>query len=549
MDHIHFPNELKSMPEGLYLRIVHGHGRKECFMLVPLQDGVPCAYTCTADPGCLTICTEKGKIDFTYQDGATLLAQGSGVSLRLDMPISAYEYTAACPEGRYLVNTSACRTQFMLTPLAGTLLVDAPYDKQCCKYIHCDFLPGDDGVMRFSISHFEKVWEQRAAPGVFSDICSAWHEAFSSFSAQFPDCPDRYLETMQQALYVLWSAIVPPQGHVMRPGILMSNNWMTNIWTWDSAINAMGVSLGDATLAFDQLSTPFDHQHESGLLPDYINPHDIMWNFTKPPVHGLALQTMLKEKVTPALAAQLYEKLAKQVDFWLVYEDSDRDGIPQYGHGNDCGWDNCTPFEVGAPVEGPDLTAYLVLEMETLSILAHAIGKEEEAKQWGEKSAELLKRLLAHSWDGERFQVYQSSTHNISPRGDSLYPYLPLVLGHRLPPPVFQKLVQGLKEENRFLTPFGLATESIASPCYESDGYWRGPIWAPPMLFLIQGIADGGDAAFARLLADRFCDLMGKSGFAENFDALTGAPLRDAAYTWTASAFIVLACRYANKDA
>lgn len=31
---------------------------------------------------------------------------------------------------------------------------------------------------------------------------------------------------------------------------------------------------------------------------------------------------------------------------------------------------------------------------------------------------------------------------------------------------------------------------------------------------------------------------------AENFDALTGKPLRDQAYTWTASVFLVLAHEY-----
>jgi hypothetical protein len=33
----------------------------------------------------------------------------------------------------------------------------------------------------------------------------------------------------------------------------------------------------------------------------------------------------------------------------------------------------------------------------------------------------------------------------------------------------------------------------------------------------------------------------GRGGLAENFDALTGAPLRDKAYTWTASVFLMLA--------
>jgi hypothetical protein len=42
-------------------------------------------------------------------------------------------------------------------------------------------------------------------------------------------------------------------------------------------------------------------------------------------------------------------------------------------------------------------------------------------------------------------------------------------------------------------------------------------------------------------VARRFCETCRTSGFAENFDAITGAPLRDKAYTWTASVFLLLA--------
>ena len=76
------------------------------------------------------------------------------------------------------------------------------------------------------------------------------------------------------------------------------------------------------------------------------------------------------------------------------------------------------------------------------------------------------------------------------------------------------------------------------------DGYWRGPIWAPPMMFIIEGLRRGGETAFAAELAERFCKVCEKSGFAENFDANTGAGLRDRAYTWTSSVFLILANGY-----
>ena len=55
-----------------------------------------------------------------------------------------------------------------------------------------------------------------------------------------------------------------------------------------------------------------------------------------------------------------------------------------------------------------------------------------------------------------------------------------------------------------------------------------------------------GDAA--REIAERFCVLCQTSGFAENFDAVTGVPLRDPAYTWTASVYLVLAQGLASME-
>jgi glycogen debranching enzyme len=92
-----------------------------------------------------------------------------------------------------------------------------------------------------------------------------------------------------------------------------------------------------------------------------------------------------------------------------------------------------------------------------------------------------------------------------------------------------------------FLTAWGPATELPQSPDYEADGYWRGPIWAPSTLLLEDGLRRSGAAATADTVSARFRRLCETSGFAENFDALTGEGLRDRAYTWTAATYLILA--------
>lgn len=547
--------EVRRIPEGFYLRIVHGIGRRPCFNLIPIADGKLCSldeFEIDMTPAGVTFTHPAGKLYLTFEDVTTMVARGEGLGLRMDMPIDEaeypYEYVARYTDSRLLVNSSTSRTQFMLVSHQGRMEVDAPYGQECCKYIHVDFLPDETGVIRLTAEHFETVWKER---GYQADALASMEKnrrTFEAFCAPFPEPPARFAETMELSLYTFWSAVVRPAGMLKRPGMLMSNNHMIGIWTWDSAINAMGLSFGQPELGYDQLMTPFDFQTEEGLLPDYVIPYEIMWNFTKPPVHGIALNRFYMDKLTDAQLEDILVKFSKQVDYWLTYTDSDGDGVCQYNHGNDCGWDNCTPFEVGAPVEGPDLNSYLVLEMHALGDACAKLGREAEAAEWHAKGDAMLARLIEHCWDGDKFRVYQSGTHRQNPRGESLYHYLPLVLGHHLPKEIYNKMISDLKRPDYLLTDYGFATESVSSPCYSPDGYWRGPIWAPPMLLLILGIADGGDVEFARLLADRFCSMCAMSGLAENFNALTGEGLRDRAYTWTASAFIILACFYASKD-
>jgi hypothetical protein len=45
----------------------------------------------------------------------------------------------------------------------------------------------------------------------------------------------------------------------------------------------------------------------------------------------------------------------------------------------------------------------------------------------------------------------------------------------------------------------------------------------------------------ARELKLRYCQMAARSGMAENYDAVSGRALRDPAYTWSASVFLIFA--------
>jgi glycogen debranching enzyme len=126
----------------------------------------------------------------------------------------------------------------------------------------------------------------------------------------------------------------------------------------------------------------------------------------------------------------------------------------------------------------------------------------------------------------------------------SLLDLMPIVLGSDLAPPVAARLARGIESH---LTAHGLATEPVDSAHYAADGYWRGPIWAPSTVLIEDGLRRAGHTALADEISQRFRALCEKSGFAENFDAETGEGLRDRAYTWTASSYLILSAAYERR--
>jgi glycogen debranching enzyme len=172
--------------------------------------------------------------------------------------------------------------------------------------------------------------------------------------------------------------------------------------------------------------------------------------------------------------------------------------------------------------------------------MANALGKPQEGREWQSRADRMLRVMLDKMWKSDHFVALHDGDHKII-ESQSLLMFLPLILGKQLPQEIRNTLIQHLKEPENFLSTYGLATESLRSPHYKRNGYWLGPMWAPPMMLLIEAIDEDGDHAFADDLRERYLNAVVKSGFAENFDPQTGEGFRDPAYTWTSSVFLILA--------
>jgi len=529
---------------GVYLRTIHGDAlQKEIIQIELIKEDSSIPFEIKASPERLRLEAKEGYIEICIPEPEVIRFKGKGVGLRLSSNrVTAFDNAIPFSDSRWVINTFNSRVQLMLVPLKGRLSIDAPWDGLRCNSLKIDILP-EDIEFECAIEEFYSSWHPHDYDNFERGIEKVRRE-YINFLNKMPEVPEEFSQARELASYINWSSVIEPNGFIKRPAMLMSKNWMTNVWSWDHCFNAIALSYKYPELAWDQFMVMFDHQDENGAIPDSINDYIVVWNFCKPPIHGWALKKMMEntEYIDHKRLLEIYEPLCRWTNWWLNYRDYDNDGIPQYNHGNDSGWDNSTVFIERPPIESPDLSAFLVIQMEVLSEVADRLGRKSESQMWKEKSHTLLDKLLKHSLKNDKLLALQSGTHKpIS--SQSLLLFVPILLAKRLPEKVLENLIKGLKE-NDMITDYGLATESIKSPYYESDGYWRGPIWAPSTTLIVDGLKELEKEALVKDIVLKFANMCSKSGFAENYDALTGEGLRDRAYTWTSSAFLILAHKY-----
>jgi putative isomerase len=531
------------LPEGLWMRCVHGDAAYEVIHFELIENGKPLTSKIFYSSSTLTIMSEKGKAEICLVEPEIVRIRILNTTLRITVKTFRNHGAIREPDGNWIVNMAASFRSYRLVPLIGEFNFDAPWQTKSCKYMVGELISTDGNEAEMAIE--EMTWSShvKSHEVSFNQLQNKVSGEFEKFCKPFLTCENDLLETTISAAYLDWSSVVQPHRLIKRPAMYMSKNWMTNVWAWDHAFNALAVCLTDTDLAWDQLMVIFDHQNENGQIPDFINDVKYLTCFVKPPIHGWVLARMIefsgelpKERISHA-----YEKLSLWTNWWFNYRNPDEDGLPVYHHGNDSGWDNGTVFDVDFPIKSADLAAFLIIQMDTLAKLALQIGKTAEAQEWKIRADSTLDALITKLWDGNKFNSISTVTNTPAKVSDTVFNCLPIILGKRLPIDIRNSLVIEIK---RHLTDWGLASEHPDSSVYEPNGYWRGPIWAPPTMILVDGLYASSETELALDIAKKFCNLCDKSGFAENFDAQTGAPLRDLGYTWTSSVFLVLANKY-----
>ncbi|WP_369374055.1 amylo-alpha-1,6-glucosidase [Promicromonospora sp. Populi] len=569
--HLHLVSHRHGMHAAAEIVLFDDAGRE----LAPVVAATPSRLRAQGAPGQRA----PGWFEVAFEDAESLRVRGHGAHVELRGGSSSDEYAPHAftdpATGAVLLADDRIGARLRITPLEGTALRLA--DRGGRPVVTPEVVTPEGGAStggaeggtpegRTSESRtsedgweiaIEEIGSAKAAyraTDSFPDVAEHVRREFAAYVDAI--APWRSPETPAATLaaYVLWSATVAPSGMIRREAVLMSKHWMDRVWSWDHCFNALALAPGLPDEALDAFEMPFDHQDELGALPDLVGHAIVSFACVKPPVHGWAfarLARLLPDLDRPALE-RVTEELARLTDFWLTHRRAPGHALPYYQQGNDSGWDNSTMFLRETVIEAPDLAAYLVLQLDTLGQLADRLGDRvterldtRRGDSWRKQRDELAAALVDQLWDGERF-VARGVTDREPDGQKSLLGLMPLVAAEFLPRDVVDALIARVPD---YLTAVGPATEELHSPHYRADGYWRGPVWGPSTVLLEDGLRRAGAAELADQVSARFRATCERSGFAENFDATTGAGLRDRAYTWTASSYLMLAREHVARAA
>lgn len=523
---------------GLYLRSLRTRDPQGfLFHLTPTLEGRPIENPKWIGlPGCAVVREGNQSLSIRFTTAREIVIEARGIGLQAKGFPGYFDWVRPLPNQRSRYHATSQLMTLDMIPRTGRLDLDAPWDK--IHSTRVDWKLALDQNERGTLILRERepqtvVFDDSPDPADTDPAATfkSWAEPLVA------GLPDRL--TALRAAHILWAHQTRPDGLLPGRVIVAGKSWMPSAYGWDQCFCAAGIAHADPELAWEQLAVFFHAQRADGVIPALLHPDRVSWGTMMPPLQGWCLRRLRKVPgcITTARLAWIAPRLEAYVRWWLQ-RDEDGDGAPEYHHGNDSGWDNGTSFENGVPVACPDLIAHLV---ECCTALAEAygeLGDNAKTAAWKAEESRLVSLLASRFVEGDRLVARRSVTGEI-PNGDSLLPLLGLLVGKRLPEKVIASTVAALADPERFLAPFGFATEALSSPYHASDSYWRGPVWAPTTWLMAEALEAVGAGELAREALARFCKACAQDAMAENFDPISGRGLRDRSYAWTAAVYLL----------
>lgn len=517
------------------------HSRRPCMESLTLTDeqGTPLDFTLTTFPHALIFQTRIGTFRLLIHHQNTLalsLPPGTscGLTLTVNPPLSPVPRPTKGANGLPTLHVSS----------TTELIKDQVRHKGDSFEVELVAPAGKAEMIQLTV---RDAVENGGPQGSFSELLGEAEEGWQRWFESAPQVDGKYRDQYYYAWWVLGNNLIDPQGTLRYRGVMPSKAKYIGVWNWDACFHALALRHIDPGLARDQLRVILDHQQSNGLLPDVVHQdgvvssidHPFAAEVTKPPVMAWTALRLHQSHPDPDFLEEIYPKLVRWHDWWFSH--ADQGGLAQYHHPYSSGLDDNPLWDHGFPVTSPDINTYLVLQRESLGRICRILGDHGKSRDWAQKADHLTALLVEQLYSPERGYFLALQEGEPIP-AFTPFNLFPLWTG-RLKAKVQRRLLEHVRDEDLFWSPFPLATVAMNSPTFDPHTMWRGPVWININYLFVEALRRIGEDDLAGKLRERTLDLVNKNqGIYEYYHPHHGDPVQGAApiFGWTAALFIDL---------
>jgi putative isomerase len=288
--------------------------------------------------------------------------------------------------------------------------------------------------------------------------------------------------------------------------------------------------------AVNAISLFIRQQQESGHIVRTVP--EFSWSrreHVKPFLCQIAFLCYLVDGHLSWLDENLFTGLSSYLDHWLVHLTPRGSGFPVWDSASHTGMDNHMEragSSGAAFCEGVDLASYLVRETLAMSLLAHILGRDDDAERFRVESEALKARMLQQMWDDSESVFFDIDARTGS-RIRVKYVGAFAALWSRVAEPEQARAMveRQLLSEEQFWTPFPIPALARSEPGY-AEGFlagdtqgccsWRAHTWVPTNYYVVHGLANYGWEQAAHDLANRTFEMFFYYPFQEYYTSENG---------------------------
>ena len=547
----------------LYVSNVRGNGPYRQIRAEIVKNGAKLPTVISTTESEVILQSMEGEFRFCIGESKFVRIYGKdGLTLRLSPKLSNFSVVTDLKDGTWQFGMH--ESQAVLLTFAGKLNARVASTSMLMGTSMATFEiePDENGVVDVGIEEFmiDPIHRPLDEYPSYAECVKSYEDDFNAFcDSVCTELPAPWEDMRRKALWTIFGLMVEPDGETIfkHTMIKMLHGTFEHVSGWQQAMHIICLSASNPALCWQILRGLFDYQDANGRIADIMT--DLGWgkNAMKPPIQGLALNWLLDadpelKAVSREDAQHIYQGIVRWSAFFFRCRDLNRDGLMENRGAGETGWEDAPYVRVGFPLASPDMNAYVAIQLAAQARLGRLLGEDEAVCAGYEKqSEEMVQKIIASFWDGEKWFAYnadtlvRSDTNTISLMGA-------LILGKRLPQEIIDKTVAKLMEKDKYLTPFGFATEAVDSP-YFNHAFAQGSIIPPAQLIFCLALEAAGRFDLAREAGLRYLMTLREEGLFHTHNGLTGKPERgmvafDEKFlfwsAWSSSIYLFMAKRY-----